>query len=137
MKKLFVVPFGAELPTSYGFTHLEGDLVDILSTLRAIPDTEIGAYAALTEDQLAVLTKERAVLNSPDMAVIAELGVDYSNAFLLYSEFMDVISVRDLETYLIEQGQLKASDASVQTATVAGVEVNATPSKTSEVYHSI
>lgn len=100
---LFVVPYNGELPPSFKIRKLEGDLVDILSAYKNSED-DVGVYAALTPDQLAVLVKERGVLHSPELVMVTELGVEYGNSFLLYSEFMDLVSINDLEDELAKRG---------------------------------
>lgn len=100
---LFVVPMPGEIPNSFNFVKLEGDLVDILSKFRTLNEQTL-AYAQLTTDQLAVLIEDRNVLATPDLVMITELGIDYPSQMVLLTEFMDVVSIRDLEDALVRYG---------------------------------
>lgn len=111
---MFVVPYNGELPESFGIKKLSGDLVEILSSFRSL-NSVVGAYAALTAEQLAVLITERAALHSPELVMITELGVDYGNSFMLYSEFMDLVSINDLESELSSYGVAVKENSSKET----------------------
>lgn len=100
---LFVVPMPGEIPSSFNFVKLEGDLVDILSKFRSLGEQTL-AYAQLTTDQLSVLIESRNVLSTPDLVMITELGVDYPSQMVLLTEFMDIVSIRDLEEALVRYG---------------------------------
>lgn len=133
-KVLFVVPYSGELPPSFNIIKLEGDLVDILYAFRQTEDV-IGVYSALTPDQLAVLIKERAVLHSPDLVMVTELGVDYPNSFMLYSEFMDLVSINNLEDELIHQGVVEKQQPELDEVKF-GIK-NSTAAKTPEIYEDV
>lgn len=120
LSKLFVVPKGADLPDSFGIKKMEGDLVTILYNLRQTEGI-VGAYAALSPDELALLVEQRQILRSPELVMILELGVDYPPSLLLYSEFMDTVSVNDLERFLTEQGIIEQRETASQAESFLGV----------------
>lgn len=131
MEKLFVVPYNGELPESFGIKKLDGDLVDKLSHLRNL-DGVLGAYAALTPDELALLVEKKTIINSPELVMITDLGVDYPASLLLYAEFMDVLSIHELEEFLKSEGLVNKDEDQGETGFM-GVK-NTTPSKQVETY---
>lgn len=133
MEKMFVVPYNGELPESFGIKKLEGDLIEKLYTLRQLEGV-IGAYSPVTPDELAVLVEQKTILKTPDLIMITELGVDYPASILLYSEFMDVLSIHDLEKFLVEEGLTAQKERSEKESEgFMGVN-NITPSKNDETF---
>lgn len=133
---LFVVPMPGEIPSSFNFVKLEGDLVDILSKFRSLGEQTL-TYAQLTTDQLSVLIENRNVLATPDLVMITELGVDYPSQMVLLTEFMDVVSIRDLEEALVRYGLTDQAKPDLDTvAKKMGINVKQDTSE-DELYNSL